>query len=190
MKSNVFATAAMLLAMVLALLGPGLSGIQDARAERRTYSLTPKQLTEQLAARFPQRRCLLALACVTLTEPVVRLVDGDPRLFVSSRASPDVGAQPLGGGVIEVAGKPRYEASSGSFFIDKPEILRLEFPNLPQAYLAPATELSRGLLVDYLRQTPIWVLDEHDAQQAMARLVLRGVEVRGGLLRLVVGDDD
>ena len=64
------------------------------------------------------------------------------------------------------------------------------FPDLPQAYVAPATELSRGLLVDYLRQTPVWVLDEHDAQQALAKLVLREVQVRGGALRLVIGDDD
>ena len=186
MRSNVFGTVAVL----LALFGPSLAGVQDVRAERRIISLTPKQLTAQLAARFPQRRCLLALACVTLTEPVVRLDNGDPRLFVTSRASPEIGAQGLGDGIIEVAGKPRYDAASGSFFIDKPEILRLEFPDLPQAYLAPATDLSRELLVDYLRQTPVWVLDEHDAQQALAKLVLRGVEVRGGALRLTIGDDD
>ena len=64
------------------------------------------------------------------------------------------------------------------------------FPDLPPAYVASATELARGLLVDYLRQTPVWVLDEHDSQQALARLVLRQVEVRGGALRLVIGDDE
>src|SRR5690606_33136445 len=111
-------------------------------------------------------------------------------LFVTTRVSPDVGAQPLGAGVIEVAGKPRYDAAGGAFFVDAPEVLRLEFPDLPQAYIAPATELSQGLLVDYLKRTPIWVLDEQDAQQALARLVLRRVAVRDGRLELVIGDDD
>lgn len=168
----------------------GLSPLQDANAERRIVSLTPKQLTAQLAARFPQRNCLLALACVTLSDPVVRLRQGDPRIFVVTRASPDFGAQPVTAGVVEVAGKPRYEASGGAFYIDAPEILRMEFPGLPQAYVATATDLSRRLLVDYLRQTPVWVLDERDAQQALAKLVLRDVAVQDGMLRFTIGDDD
>jgi hypothetical protein len=186
MKSKVLAV----IVAIAVLAGLGLPMAQDAYAERRIISLSPKQLTGQLAARFPQRRCLLGLACVTLTDPVVRLVNGDPRLFVTARASPDIGSQPLGAGVIEVAGKPRYEAASGAFFIDAPEILRMEFPDLPQAYVAQATGLSRELLTDYLRQTPVWVLDERDSQQALAKLVLRQVEVRDGALRLVIGDDD
>ena len=181
------------LAALLLLAGVGFAvyaSMQSAQAQRRTISLTPQQLTSQLAARFPQRRCLLALACMTLTEPIVRLVDGDPRLFVTTRVSPEVGAQPLAAGVIEVAGKPRYDAARGAFFVDAAEVLRLEFPDLPPAYVAPATELSQGLLVDYLKRTPIWVLDEHDAQQALARLVLRRVAVRDGRLELVIGDDE
>ena len=178
------------LAVLALLTAVGSAGMEAAQAERRTVSLTPQQLTGQLGARFPQRRCLLGFACMTLTDPVVRLVNGDPRLFVATRVSPDVGSQPFGAGVIEVAGKPRYDAAAGAFFIDAPEILRLEFPDLPSAYVAPATELSQGLLVDYLRQTPVWVLDEHDAQQALAKLVLRQVAVRGGRLELVIGDDD
>lgn len=167
-----------------------VAATSPAQAQRRTVVLTAQQLTGQLAARFPQRRCLLTLACMTLTDPVVRLVDGDTRLFVTARISPDVGAQPLGVGVIEVAGKLRYAAAAGAFFIDDPEVLRLAFPDLPQAYAAPATELSQGMLVDYLKRTPIWVLDEHDAQQALAKLVLRGVAVRDGRMEIVIGDDD
>jgi hypothetical protein len=101
-----------------------------------------------------------------------------------------VGAQALDSGLIEVAGRPRYDASKGAFFVDAPEILTMDFADLPPTYQASAKELSRALLVDYLRQTPVWVLDEHDAHQALAKLVLRQVEVRGGALRLVIGDDE
>ena len=167
-----------------------LLALPEAVAQRRTISLTARQLTEQAALRFPQRRCLLSLACLTLSDPVVRLKEGDPRIFLAARAVPEVGAQVLAAGSLEVAGKPRYDPARGAFFFDSPEILRLEYPDLSPAYLAQATELTRGLLVDYLRQTPVWVLDEHDSQQALAKLVLRQVEVRGGMLRLVIGDDE
>ena len=167
-----------------------LPAVPDALAQRRTISLTARQLTEQAAVRFPQRRCLLGLACITLSDPVVRLKDGDPRVFLAARAVPEMGAQVLAGGSLEVAGKPRYDPARGAFFVEAPEIVRLDYPDLSPAYLAQATELTRGLLVDYLRQTPLWVLDEHDSQQALAKLVLRQVEVRGGALRLVIGDDE
>jgi hypothetical protein len=177
-----------LLPMLLLMLC--LAAAAPAAAERRTYTVGAAELTRQAAARFPQRRCLLNLACVTLADPQVRLRNGDPRLILSARAMADVGAQSLGEGTIELAGKPRYDPAQGAFFMDAPEVVRVEFPGLPQAYVAPAIELTRGLLIDYLRQTPVWVLDEKDSQQALAKLVLREVEVRGGVLRLVVGDDD
>ena len=66
----------------------------------------------------------------------------------------------------------------------------MDFTDLPPSYRSTAMDLTRGLLVDYLRQTPVWVLDEHDSRQALAKLVLRQVEVRGGALRLVIGDDE
>lgn len=191
MRSNPHALRAAFLPMIGLLLASVLmTAAPDARAQRRTLTVSAAELTAQLASRFPQRRCLLGLACVTLENPRVQFRNGDPRLFLTARAGPEFGTQPLNGGVMEVAGKPRYDAARGAFFIDAPEVLRLEFPDLPPAYVQPATELSRGLLVDYLRQTPVWVLDEKDAQQAMARLVLRQVEVKGGALHLVIGDDD
>ena len=174
----------------LSLFALCLAPVTEAVAQRRTIVLTASQLTAQAAAKFPQRRCLLGLACITMADPVVRLKEGDARIFLTTRASPEVGTRVLEGGVLEVAGKPRYDPARGAFFVDAPEVLRMDFAELPSAYRASATELSRGLLVDYLRQTPVWVLDEHDAHQALAKLVLRQVEVRNGTLRLVIGDDD
>ncbi len=194
MMSSFLRSGFCLMAALLPFLMPAaavyLAAIPDAVAQRRTISLTARQLTQQAVARFPQRRCLLALACVTLSDPVVRLKDGDPRIFLAARITPEMGAQVLAGGSLEVAGKPRYDPARGAFFFDAPEILRLDYPDLSPAYLAQATDLTRSLLVDYLRQTPVWVLDEQDSQQALAKLVLRQVEVRGGALRFTIGDDE
>ncbi len=159
-----------------------------AQAERRAYAVTAAQLTAELAARFPQRRCMLALACATLADPAVRLVNGDPRIFVSVRASPEIGEQALGDGIIEVAGKPRYEPASGAFFVDEPSVLRADFPGVPKSAVEQAALLSREFLADYLERTPVWVLDERDGQQAMAKLLLREVSVKEGRLLLVIGE--
>ena len=172
------------------LLAAVLGAAAPARAERRVIALTAEQLTQQLVARFPQKRCLLAIVCVTLTDPDVRLRAGDPRLFVTARARPDLGDQPMSAGTVEMAGRPRYEPSQGAFYIDEPAVLSIDFPGLAPAQAATAAALARGLLTEYLRQTPVWVLDERDARQALARLALRQVEVRDGALRFTIGDDE
>lgn len=159
-------------------------------AQQRELAFGPAQLTRQLATQFPQKRCLLAIACVTLTDPVVSIRAGDPRLHVTARARPDLAGDPIDAGTVEMAGLPRYETARGAFFIDAPEVLRLDFPGLAPAQAATMTELTRGLLVEYLRQVPVWVLDERDPQQALAKLALRGVTVREGALRFVVGDPE
>jgi hypothetical protein len=177
------------LAMLLLLAGAAaLPFAVPAQAERRAYAVTAAQLTAELAARFPQRRCMLALACATLADPTVRLVNGDPRIFVSVRASPEIGEQALGEGTIEVAGKPRYEPARGAFFIDEPSVLRADFPGVPKSTVEQAALLSRDFLADYLKRTPVWVLEERDGQQAMAKLLLREVSVKDGRLLLVIGE--
>jgi hypothetical protein len=178
------------IAALLAALAFGLLPPAPAAAQQRTFTLTAAALTREAALRFPQKRCLLGFACMTLSDPRIRLKNDDPRIFLEAQAIPDFGTRPLGEGVIEVAGMPRYDPALGAFFVDAPEILRLDFADLPPAYAAPAVDLARSLLVDYLRQTPVWVLDEKDSQQALTKLVLRKVEVRAGRLHLVVGDDD
>ena len=177
------------LAAVLALSALLLPGA-DLLAQRRTLVVPAAELTRQAAVHFPQRRCLLGLACLTLADPVIRLQGNDPRIFVQLAAEPQAGGQTLAAGTIEAAGVPRYDGRQGAFYIDAPEILRVAFPGLPASQAEVAAELARGLLVEYFRQTPVWVLDDADAQQALARLALREVAVKNGQLQFTIGDDE
>lgn len=183
-RSRQGSTLAALLALA-ALLQP-----TPVPAERRVITLSAAQLTSQLRLRFPQRNCLLGLACVTVIEPTVTMAPGDQRLFVDAQVKPELGAQALAAGSIELAGKPRYDAIKGAFFLDEPVVSKLRFPDLAPTQAATAAELTRSLLVEYFRQTPVWVLDERDAQQAMVRLVLRRIAVEDGTLRFTIGDDE
>ena len=152
-------------------------------------TVSAAEMTRQAAPHFPQRRCLLGLVCLTLTDPVVRLVNGDARIHVAVAAAPDAGGQPLSKGRIEAAGVPRYDPTQGAFFVDEASVLRVDFPDLAPREAAMVAELSRGLLIEYFRRTPVWVLDESDPKQALARLALRDVAVKGGLLQFAIGDD-
>ncbi|MGE0310963.1 MAG: DUF1439 domain-containing protein [Lautropia sp.] len=163
---------------------------RPALAERRTIVLDAAQLTREAAAHFPQRSCLLGAACVTLSDPRVVLRDADDRIFVVASAMPEMPGAALPEGVVELAGVPRYDAGRGAFFLDRASITRADFAGLPPAYARMASRIVGELLDDYLRSTPIHSLDERDARQSLAKLVLREVRVRDGRLELTIGDDD
>ena len=170
---------------------PLLFTADAALAERRELHFTAAQLTRQLAASFPQRRCLLGMACLDLRNPRVDIRPGDERLFVDVDAVLQAGGQASGTGSARLAGLPRYDARQGAFFVDHPRLLSLSVPGIsPVEERAARGVLNTMLAEDLLSNQPVWVLDDSDPQQALARLALRKVEVRDGKLVLTMGDDE
>jgi len=161
--------------------------IAPAVAAPRIVEMTPDQLTDQAKHQFPQRRCAGGYACVTLTEPTIRIFAGEPRLMLRANATPALGGQPLDAGLIEVAAKPEYRAAEGAFFLKDPILTRFEFPGLPVGAAATIAGVLRPIIADAMSTTPVWALDESDPQQAMLRIVLQKVEVIDGKLRVTIG---
>lgn len=160
-------------------------------AERREIRLDAGQLTRQLSRSFPRQHCLFGnLACMALYRPVVSMRAGDGRLFVQFETRFQAGGQRLGDGSAQVAGVPRYDSARGAFFVARPRLLALDMPGVPPASARQAAGLLTDMLADEVSRQPLWVLDESDPQQAMARLALRQVSVLDGRLVLVIGDDD
>lgn len=179
-----FSPAKVILGLLVA--GSAIAAI----AEVRRYEVTADEMTQQAAGHFPIQRCALLLACVTLSEPKVRLLDGDARIHLTTTVKPEVGGQQLDSGEVDLAGKPRYEPARGAFFLDDARITAARFPGLGPQQARTVSELASGLLAESLRRQPIHELDDRDARQALARLVLREVRVRDGKLQLVVGDEE
>lgn len=176
------------LAFAASLVLPACSTVQ---AESRELRLTAAQLTRQLQPSFPQKRCLLGLACLNLRNPVITLHKDDQRLFVAADVGFDLNAQEAGKGKALIAGVPRYDSKKGAFFLDRPQVESLDVAGLGRAELGMARQLLNGMLAeDILADQPIWTLDESDPQQAMARLTLRKIQVREGILILTMGDDE
>ncbi len=161
-----------------------------ALAAQRTYEVGADEMTRRVAERFPRQHCLLMIACVTLSDPVIELRAGDDRVHLRTAARPEIGGQALAPGQIAVAGTLRYEPAEGALYFDQAKVTEVRFPDVPPARQQPMAELASTLLAESLRTTPIHTLDDKHAQQALAKLVLRAVRVKDGKLLLVVGDDD
>lgn len=175
---------------LLALLVAGLAVLTPLRAEPLRFVITAEEMTAEATRRFPVRQCALLMACVTLSDPVVSLVAGDDRIRLTTRVTPELGVQAFDTGEIDIAGKPRYDPGRGAFFLDDAKVIDSRFPGLSPSQARTASDLASGFLAQSLRDRPLYVLDESDARQALARLVLSEVRVENGKLHLLAGDGD
>lgn len=158
-----------------------------AAAAPRIYEVTPEQLTQEASTQFPQRRCAGEMACVTIRDPAVRIVEGESRLRLSAHATPAFGAQSFAEGKVEIGALPEYRSDDGAFYLKDMVLTQFEFPGLDPVAAATVGNLLRPLIAEALASTPVWALDETDPRQAMLRIVLEKVEVIDGKLRLTIG---
>lgn len=156
-------------------------------AAPRIMEYTAERLTTEALTQFPQQRCAGGFACITLSDPQVRMKANDPRLFLKVRAIPQLGVQPFAAGVIEVAARPKYQPDDGAFYLEVPQFTRFEFPGLDAGAADTIAMSLRPAITEVLANTPVWALDESDPQQAMLRIVLQEVAVVDGKLRLTIG---
>ena len=150
------------LASLVACVAIGVLAVPSpAQAERRELRFTGPQITRQLAPSFPLRRCLFGeLACVRLTQPVVRMQANDPRIFVSV----DVGFQPVPGqatqsGSARVAGQPAYDPQAGAFYLKRPQLLDFSMEGVPPDQARMVSNVISGMLADeFFSEQPLWVV--------------------------------
>lgn len=160
------------------------------QAQPQNLRYSSQQLTRQLAKSFPWQQCLLAdIACIVLENPVLQMRPGDPRLYVEFDTRFLAMGQNMGQGSAQVAGVPRYDKSQGAFFVGKGQLLELRVDGLPASQAKMVAQLLTDTLAEELARHPVWVLDESDPQQALAKLTLRQVRVSDGYLVLDFGDD-
>lgn len=172
-------------------LGVSACHTSQLSAQQRRLSFSSEQLTRHLQRTLPSEQCLFGkLACMHLQNPQVSMKAEDQRLFIRFDARFSVQGENLGQGAATVAGVPRYEAGKGAFFVNSPELLKLELPGIPAYQTSIAAQLVSELLAGEISQQPVWTLDESDPQQALARLTLRRVQVENGKLVLIMGDDE
>jgi hypothetical protein len=132
---------------------------------------------------------------ITLPNPKVGLLKDGPQIEVAT----DVRVEPPAvlaaaaklpaswPGQMRARGKIRYEASTGSFYIDEPKVVELDMERVPEKYKPKALELAQLAASKYLGSRPVFVLKDDVLKQRLAKAVLKSVTLRGDTLIVVVG---
>lgn len=139
------------------------------------------QLQQRVDERFPQKHCTMLVACLTLSQPVVKLAEGSPRIGLSADVLVSLGRRRMPGQVT-FSGVLRYVRYEGDFFLDDVQIDNFSLSGFPPDLVQVVKVRGPDALRRTLQGHPIYTLK--GAHATLARLAVRDVQVVDGKVRV------
>lgn len=151
-------------------------------------SLTEGELQEALEKRFPVEKTHLKLFTFRYSNPVVKLEEGTDRIHagVDAEASFSSGGEPLSG-TARISGTLRYDPATGEFRLADSRVEQLDIAGFPERHRALLKAVATFLLKERLDDHPVYRLEATDFKHAVARVILKSVEVKDRRLKVVLG---
>jgi hypothetical protein len=174
--------------LLVALVGCSGMLLCDPWRGEVVIKVTQEQIQEKLDEKFPISKRYLVLLNLTLADPKVVLQEGSDRISfeVSALTNVLVNGEDLKGKAQVTAGV-RYEPQEGSLLLVEPDVETVVISLLPEEYEGEVIAIADLAAREYLSDYEIYRLDQSDFKQALAKLVVKGVEVEEGVLRIRLG---
>lgn len=148
-----------------------------AHAFTFTKEVSEAELQAQVDKMMPFERKTV-LATITVSEPLVDLFEGENKVGISGRIDTLAPNGLKGSGTISVVGTVVYVRSEGAFYIKDSEVVSLDINGLTEPVVQFIKPYAQALISSALAVTPVFVLDESDAQQKLAKSTLESIVVR------------
>lgn len=150
-----------------------------------SLDVEPRELQQRINAKFPYRNCSLVIACIELSNPQLKLIDGSDRLSLGTQLLTNLGPRNFRGS-LSFSGKIRYARGSGEFFLDDVQIESFHLESLPAAYAAVIKAQGPAIMRVALQNYPIYRLTGNSTTMSLARLTLKDIKVVNGKLRITL----
>lgn len=172
----------LLIALLLLLAVPVAWWAVNRFSPELSVELSQAEIQAQLDPRFPQQKCLLG-ACLELREPRVRLDEGPDRVGFTAQFVATLGKRQMPG-TATFTGRPRYEKSRGSFYLDDVQVSEFRMSGNAPDFDEVVRVRGPKVLAALLQSVPLYTLSADTRHGALARLALRSVQVVDGRLRI------
>jgi hypothetical protein len=179
-----------LIVALIVLAGAGFGAYSYFSGKRYVLTFTEEQLHQKLAAKLPVTKTYFLIFQITLDNPRLALEEGSHRintgLDVILNITVGNESKPLGGSV-DVSGEVTYRPESGEFFLVNPVVERFSVQGIPERFTAKVNEALTLALNEFYKTHPIYTLSTLDAKQAVAKMLLKDVAVRGKAVVVTLG---
>ena len=148
------------------------------------------EIKSKLGEHLPVTKTFLLVFQITLDNPRVQLQNHTSRINagIDVQLNIDINHNPKPlGGSIDISGGVEYMSETGQFFLFTPTIDQLHLQGIPEKYEEKLERALGKALDEYYRTHPIYTLSRLDTKQAVARLVLKHVDIEDKELVLTIG---
>lgn len=151
-----------------------------------TFRFTQQQLEEQVARRFPKNKTFFVVIGLHYENPRVRLTDGSSDIAVGLDVRVDAAGQVLKGSA-DLLTRIAYDAETATFLFHEARLVDLKVEGLGKDVAEQVKKAANLLAGESLSGIPVYTLKATEVKGALARLVLKSVYVRDGVLHVEVG---
>lgn len=141
-----------------------------------TYTLSEGELQEKLDSQSFEHEDQLIKAAVTSGK--ITLLEKEGEILLSANVDILLLKQIKGTGSTSVQGKIHYEPEKGAFYFRDAKIKTLNIESLAPEYLPLVQQALEQTLKKTLSRQPIYILDDSDIKQKLAKSQLDSVEIK------------
>ncbi len=160
------------------------------RPMQYTLVITQQQINEALQKKFPITKKHLKIFHITYSNPRLTLPPDSNRLDVVLDAEVELsalGASKKFGGTVHASSAIDYRNETKQFFLSKPEISKVEIPEVPEQFLDKVVSFASNAAREHLEQVPVYTLTAKDTKMAAVKMLLKDLKVKNGEVHVTLG---
>ena len=153
-------------------------------------------LQRKLSEKFPFEKTYFFVLSLKFEQPNLSLQKNSDRIAFGCKVITNIAISSSGsgkesiGGRLEASGALRYDGSKAAFYLDDPQIAKLDIEGIPEKYQTKVESAVKKALVEFVNRAPVYKLKKYKTKELAASLILKDVQVRDSSLFVTLGIGD
>jgi len=173
-------------------LAPVVACLAFITCGKVTYDIqvTEQQIAKQLEKRFPITKTYLLVFDLTLRNPKVVLKENSDNVTIQLEALVNITGQDqakLLGGDVTVTSRVDFDKKTGELYLTESVVDSLHLGGIPDQQYTKTKQVLGLALKEYLDNFPVYTLKARDVKTAFAKLFVKNVTVKQGVLVVTLG---
>lgn len=153
----------------------------SVQAYSYTKEFTEAELQNMLSAMMPLSKTKYFVT-LTFTQPKLHLLEDSNELGLGANIRANALGAFSGNGTTYLTGSISYNQEEGAFYFHNPKLVELKLNGVAKKQETEIQKLAQSTIASLLATRPIYILNDNDLKQKLAKSTLESVKVENGKL--------
>lgn len=157
-----------------------------ANAFSYTQNFTQAELQQEIEKVMPIVKKKYFMT-ITLSDPRIELIEGTNELGLKSHINVSAPGGLQGDGLVHLVGKLDYNEAEGALYFRNARLVELSLNGIPSEIQPELKKIAQTSLTKTLSKRPVYVLNDQDVKQKIAKATLQSITVKNQELAITFG---